>query len=293
MKISVLMMTFQGMEYLPYSLMGIYDFADEIIIVDGIIDRFNLHNQIDYRADGGSTDGTAEFIINFPDSDKKINYKVGRWKYEKEKRQYMLNLASGDWMFVVDIDEVYHHEQLNWIRKYLENNKKIKGVWAQHFRFCLDFKHYYQWSCNVLQRMYTGNKLFGLRDIFYPGHKVYKAPFKESRGITIEEYNTHLFCPKKENFLCYHYSNVCSKDKAIKKKAIAEGLGHNIKQWEADWFGVGISRKEYYKKRKICQFNGKHPEIMKTHPYYKNPPEWCLIDKEIINNRLDNLGHSI
>lgn len=274
MKISVLMMTFQGMEYLPYSLKAIYDFADEIILCDGIIDRFNLQNNIDFRANGGSTDGTDEFVKNFDDKDKKIKYKIGHWKYEKEKRQYMLNYATGDWMMVVDIDEIYKPEHLDWIKEYINNRKDLKAIWISHYRFCLDFQHYYLWGCNVFQKMFPGNKLYGLRDIWYPGKKVFKYPFHESKNISRKEFDKYLVFPHIDNIVCYHYSNICTEDKAIKKRAIAEGLGHNISKWWTDWFGVGISKEKYFKKRNIKKFEGKHPEIMKTHPYYKKPPDW-------------------
>lgn len=274
LRFSVLMMTFQGMEYLPYSLQSIYDFADEIIICDGIIQQFNLQHNQDCKANGGSTDGTDEFIHNFNDKDNKIKFKVGQWRYEKEKRQYMLNQAKGDWMFVVDIDEVYKPEHLQWIKQKLKDEKRIKAVWLHHYRFCRDFNHYYLWGCNVFQKMYPHCRLYGLRDMLYDKRKVFKYPFHESKNVTRAEFDKHLIFPNEHDIVCYHYSNVCSKEKSMKKKAIAQGLGHNISQWESDWFGIGISKEEYFQRRNIKEFKGEHPEIMKSHPYYNSPPDW-------------------
>lgn len=276
MSITALIMTFNGMEYLPYALQSIYNFADEIIICDGIIHRFNLQNIQNCKANGGSVDKTDNFIKNFKDKDKKIKYKVGEWEYEKQKRQYMLNQARCDWIMTVDTDEVYKSEQLKFISQLIKERKDLKAIWLNHYRFCLDFQHCYRWGSNVFQKRFAGCKLYGLRDIWFHKNKVFKYPFHESKNITRKEFDKSLVFPNENIISCYHYSNVCTKEKAEKKRAIAEGLGHNISKWWEDWFGVGISKDEYYRRRNIFEFKEEHPEIMKKHSYYKNPPGWCL-----------------
>ncbi len=59
------MQVWNEINWFPYSLKSIYDFADEIIICEGCHTTWNDSSL-------RSSDGTIEFIKNFNDKDKKI-----------------------------------------------------------------------------------------------------------------------------------------------------------------------------------------------------------------------------
>ncbi len=93
-------------EFIQASLESIYDFADRIIIVEG---------GNDYAVAAGlcgpdkcSTDATVEQIRAFPDPEEKIELLQGEWTDKVEQRNaYARLLRPGDWMLLMDGDEVF------------------------------------------------------------------------------------------------------------------------------------------------------------------------------------------
>lgn len=273
-RISAVFSVFNAMEYFPYSLRSIYDHVEEIVIFDGLIDQFNKDGSIE-SDNGSSTDGTLEFIKSFPDTGHKIILDTRKWEWEKTKRQAMVSIVKPcDYLMIIDSDEVYKKIELEYTRKILEKNPQVLSVWPRHWRFCGDFNRYYEWWGAVYQRWYPECTLYGLREVLYDGKKVYKFPHSESRHVTEENWSKCMWIPGPGELVCYHYSNVCTKEKAHRKKLISVGLGHNMEDWDKKQFGVGLDQKGYEEIRNTMPFKGEHPEVMKSHPYYTNPPEW-------------------
>ena len=273
LKISAVMNVFQAMEYFPYALRSIYDHVEEIVIFDGLIDQFNKDGSVQSK-NGSSNDGTLEFVAKFPDPKKKIKLDSRRWKDEKQKRQAMMRPVTGNYIMIVDSDEVYKPAELQLARKVLAENPQVLSVWPRHYRFCGDFNRYYQWWGAVYQKCDVSKKLYGLREILYPGNKVFKYPHKECKNVTRKEYDKHQWIPGPKELVCYHYSNVCTAGKARRKKLISIGLNHRMTDWDKRQFGLGLGQKEYDKIRNLREFKGEHPEAMLGHPYFKNPPGW-------------------
>jgi len=96
-------------EYIAPSLESIYDKVDRIIIVEG---------GNDYAVKAGwcgpdkrSTDRTVEIIADFPDPDHKIELISGAWRDKAEQRNaYAKRLREGDWMLLMDGDEVFFED---------------------------------------------------------------------------------------------------------------------------------------------------------------------------------------
>ncbi|GAF81355.1 unnamed protein product, partial [marine sediment metagenome] len=187
------------------------------------------------------------------------------WKWEKEKRQHIVGRATGDWIMTVDSDEVYKEKDLLFVKKIMGENPNILSIWPTHYRFCGDFWHYYPWLGAVFQRKIKGCELYGLREMWFPGRKVYKYPWNICKNVSDEEFKKHVWRTADRDIICYHYSNVCTAGKAHRKKLISVGLRHNMVGWDEREFGTG---------RKLKLFEGEHPDAMKEHPYYKNPPGW-------------------
>ena len=93
-------------EFIQASLESIYPLADRIVIVEG---------GNDYAVSAGlcgpdkrSTDATVERIESFPDPGGKIEVIRGAWRDKTEQRNaYASLLAPGDWMLLMDGDEVF------------------------------------------------------------------------------------------------------------------------------------------------------------------------------------------
>jgi len=278
-KLTALVSVFNAMEYLPYSLGAMYPHVDEIVIFDGLISKFNQDGSAKHKG-GSSTDGTVEFVQGYDDPDKKITLDSREWAVEKQKRQAMLDRATGDWVATIDSDEVYKDEDFRRVRARLEKTK-LCSIWVMHYRFCHDFRWFYRWPGAVFQKNYKHAKLYGLRELLYDETKCYKWPYPNSKGTNRKEWNQRCTLLPEDEAVCYHYSNVCSETKARLKKQISVGLGHKMKGWDAKSFGKGLSWREYVAERNLVEFSGEHPEIMRKHPYYAEAPKW---QKELLRD---------
>lgn len=114
--LSVCMITADSEDYVYESLSSVYDFADEIIIVDD-----------------NSQDNTLDILHSFPKNKLKIISK----KFEnndyrevvKEKRNLCLELAKGSWLLMLDPDEIYQYKDLAWMCDTAQKTNKV------HFRY--------------------------------------------------------------------------------------------------------------------------------------------------------------
>jgi len=93
-------------EFIEASLESIYDFVDKIIIVEGGNDFAVKAGWCD--SSKRSSDRTVERIEALPDSENKIELIQGDWKTKTEQRNaYAQRLHPGDWMLLMDGDEVF------------------------------------------------------------------------------------------------------------------------------------------------------------------------------------------
>lgn len=121
---SFVMIVLNGMPFIEYSLKSVYDFAHEIIIVEGAVkDCMFAANP-----DGSSKDGTVEFIKSFPDPDNKIKLIQGRWPEKCEMQNEALKHVTGNYVWLIDSDEVYKKEHLEKIKEILKNDPSITQV---------------------------------------------------------------------------------------------------------------------------------------------------------------------
>ena len=110
-----------GMPFIEYALRAVYDFAHEIIIVEGAVAdcRFAA------KADGSSVDGTVECIRRFPDPLKKIRLIQGQWPKKCEMQNAALTHVTGDYVWLMDSDEIYRREDLNKVAEMVGQDPSI------------------------------------------------------------------------------------------------------------------------------------------------------------------------
>jgi len=123
-RFSFVMIVLNGMPFIEYSLRSIYDFADEIIIVEGAVEKCMFAA----NPDGSSTDGTVEFIKSFPDPMGKIKLIQGQWPEKCEMQNEALKHVAGDYVWLIDSDEVYKGQDLEKIKNILKSDPSITQV---------------------------------------------------------------------------------------------------------------------------------------------------------------------
>ena len=98
-------------EYIQASLESVYPLADRIVIVEGGNDYAVAAGLC--GPDKRSMDATVERVRSFPDPDGKIELVQGAWADKAEQRNaYAQRLNPGDWMLLMDGDEVFHEDGL-------------------------------------------------------------------------------------------------------------------------------------------------------------------------------------
>jgi hypothetical protein len=125
-----------GMPFVPYHLRALYDFAHEIIVVEGAAPgaRGNA------TADGHSRDGTLDELRRFvrdEDPENKVTlvtaedegHADGFWPGEKdEQSRAYARRATGEYLWQVDIDEFYRPDDMRRILELVAADSSIQAV---------------------------------------------------------------------------------------------------------------------------------------------------------------------
>lgn len=140
MKFSAGMIVLNGMPFVPYILKNLYPVMDEIIIVEGAVE---LAAQF-ATPEGHSRDETVAAIKNFPDPERKIKLiqKQGFWSEKLEMSQAYGQVAKGDYLWQVDVDEFYHAKEVRFLQNYLCQHPEIEAVALNWYAFYHGFNSY-------------------------------------------------------------------------------------------------------------------------------------------------------
>jgi glycosyltransferase involved in cell wall biosynthesis len=148
-KITFGIIVLNGEPFTRYCLRSIYPFAYEIIVVEG--------GHVDARSvctpDGHSVDGTLESLYKFkkeedPEEKLTIVTREGFWPKKDElgndrtpqSRAYA-ERAKGDYLWQVDIDEFYRHEDMTKVLNLLSANPDITAVTFPTYTFWGDVNY--------------------------------------------------------------------------------------------------------------------------------------------------------
>jgi glycosyltransferase involved in cell wall biosynthesis len=194
------MIVFNGAAFLQEVLESIYDFAFEIIVVEGP-DRNALPMA---GPDGGSADGTMEILSRFPDPKKKIKIIRGVWKSKDQQCNRFIEEATGDYIWQVDDDEIYKKEDLLTVERILLDDPEITAVAFQWQNFFKGFER-----VMVADPPYEVWRLFRLR----PGYRfsthrppTVVDPFSGAVMNHLKPFHGHVLA--ESGVFIYHYSYV-------------------------------------------------------------------------------------
>lgn len=159
-----------GEPFTKYCLRQLYPHAYEIIVIEG-----GSEKAIQFAPNGHSTDGTLESLHEFkvqedPEDKIQIVTKDGFWSEKNEQSQAYAERATGDYLWQVDIDEFYRHDDI----------EKVRAMLATEFPDAVTFKQYAFWgSPSVIADSFSQRA---------DGCDQYHRLFKWGKGYT---YKTH------------------------------------------------------------------------------------------------------
>lgn len=123
-KVSFIYIVLNGMPFIEFSIKAVYGYAHEIIVIEGAVEQCLFAA----NADGSSVDGTVTAIKNYPDPDAKIHFVQGIWPEKLEMHNRALELVTGDYVWLVDSDEVYKGDDVSRVCKMLFQDPTIVRV---------------------------------------------------------------------------------------------------------------------------------------------------------------------
>ena len=202
MKLVANIMCMNELERLP-RLMESLDFLDEIYIVDG-----------------GSTDGTIEYLSSMP----KVKLFRNEWPHDHAiQRNFILDKTPDDsWIFYIDCDELptipLRQEMRNItesdeITNVVENCKdeQVPAIWMRGINLVKDEAHY------------DKNSLYELSRIFYKKDSSLRWKAEDHIHSTL---NKQLFgISLGPQFSIVHFAALVSEDKLVDKRKIYTELG--------------------------------------------------------------------
>jgi len=287
MDITFIMIVLNGMPFVKHSLESIYDFSDEIIIVEGPVKNLDLEY---YDKSGFSTDGTTEFLNNFKDPASKIKLFRGCFNDKVDMQNLAIKNASFDWIWLIDSDEVYKTTDLIAIKEKMFQFPSIKRIDLIPINFWKGFS--YIFDCKKFHKpQYHYRRIFKKdKDDFFISHR--PPTLKSHEDISfIDSKNLisgdHLF---NEGITIYHYSYVDTTQ--VKQKIDLYSKYGWENNWDinlSDWFTSfylewNPSNKEELEKKYgpwtgdkmsyTLKFNGQHPRVIQTDKNLLNSYEY-------------------
>jgi hypothetical protein len=135
-KITFGIIVLNGEPFTRYNLRALYPFAHEIIVVEGA----NPASAGAADPDGHSLDGTLEVLQSFkanedPEGKIQIVTRDGFWSEKDEQSQAYAELATGDYLWQIDIDEFYLPDDMRRIARILHYDSEVTQINVD----CLNF----------------------------------------------------------------------------------------------------------------------------------------------------------
>lgn len=246
------MTVYNEADFVEYAIRSCLPYVDHLVIVEGA-----YQETIKLGASPRSTDGTREKILNLVTGDPRVSYFELNGNSDKDQRNLGLNaikeLNPDGWCLIIDGDEVYDVDALKMV-KIAMNNMEKSDKYAAYFKsltFVNDLEHYTEQEFPRLFRLTPG------------------AIFVNDNFMVWEDKNIGWYSPYiiKIPYIRYHHYSFCKGKERfeLKKKWWETRFGKEFDYgWKIEDGKITDSN------HKINIFKGKHPNIMRSHPGFKN-----------------------
>jgi hypothetical protein len=261
MKIVSFLCVYNDWEYLDQAITAFKDYPDKLYIIEG-----SWKSSQKFDASPRSNELTYDIINKHVDNEKVFLVQANEVR-ERDQRQVGLELAKqdgADWAHMLDADEVYTKESLSLIKRTLggalagEELSSVKANQMKGFRlnshnFINSFKRWYEGNYMRIYRVTPEARFVMDNDVEWPDHpgKILTLPGKHFFHYNYVKKNTDSF------WLKMKYQT--EQDPSFWKRFIDTG------QYKEE-NGVYKIPDDC----KVYDYTGKHPAIMKEHPYFVN-----------------------
>lgn len=252
MKISSFLCTYNDWEYLDETIQSFKHHVDKLYIIEGA-----WQSSQKFAAAPRSNQQTYD-IINKHVDDKKVFLIQANEARERNQRQVGLELAKkdgADWCWMLDSDEVYKDITVNMVKKVLQNNltTDVYGFRLRSHNFINSFKKWYNGDYWRIYRVTPHASFYMDNDVNYPDFS--------GKTITLPQYV----------FWHYNYVKMNSNAFWLKMNYQAE-QDPSFTTRVLPQYGFDDAKKHYKipDDIPIYTFHGRHPRIMKNHPYFVN-----------------------
>lgn len=280
--LSFVTIVLNGMPFIEPCLKAIYNSAHEIIIIEESVTNCLFAA----NPDGSSIDGTVEFIKSFPDPENKIRLIQGIWPEKCEMQNKALEYVTGDYVWLVDSDEIYKQDDIERIRQILAADPSISQINFIPDNFWKGFDHIFV-SPQFFAPPHHYRRLFK----FVPGayFKTHRPPtlvWPEANKSTEQMKLIDGTTTREMGIYPYHYSYVFEsqveqKIELYRRYGWGDGWGVDLERWYREFFqrwtpenGQDLERlypiwtgdPDSYS----VPFTGHHPEVVENF-LFRNP----------------------
>jgi hypothetical protein len=287
-KITFGIIVLNGEPFTRYCLRSLYPFAHEIIVVEGA-SKF-AKNIAD--TNGHSIDGTLETLYRFkaeedPEDKIQIITMDGFWSEKDEQSQAYAKLATGDYLWQVDIDEFYRPQDMQSVIQMLRDDTTITAISFKQITFWGGFEYitdgwYLRNGAEIYHRLFKWGQGYN-----YKTHRpptIYDDKGRNLRNIKwIDGYGL-----ARKGIFLYHYSLIFPKQ--VCKKSVYYSQCEIIARKESpDWAERNFLELNnpfrvhnvYDYPSWLMRFEGNHPLAIQQ---LRNDIQNGLINIELRNN---------
>lgn len=260
-KISFGIIVLNGEPFTKYCLRSIYEFAHEIIIVEGASKNAAPNS----TPDGHSVDGTLKNIkefINTEDPEKKVKLitREGFWEEKKEMSQAYASIATGDYLWQIDIDEFYLREDMQKIISLLEKDPTITAI-------SFKMKCFWGGIDYIEESPIFGDisRLFKFEQGYsYTNHRPPTVIDRNGVNLREKHWIDGTTMSNKYGVYMYHYSLVFPMQVSMKAKYYVNIFKKNFQKWaENNFLKLGDPfhvNDNFWCISWLSRYRGKHPE---------------------------------
>jgi hypothetical protein len=260
-KISFGIIVLNGEPFTKYCLRSIYPYAHEIIIVEGATENAKSIS----TPEGHSLDDTLKKINEFifeEDATKKVKLitRESFWKEKNEMSEAYSSMATGNFLWQIDIDEFYLKDDMEKIVSILEKDPPISAI-------SFKMKSFWGGVSYTEEGPIFGdiNRLFK----FGPGYKYinHRPPtVVDNNGINLRKINwlDGTVMAKRYGIYMHHYGLIFPLQVSTKTKYYVNAFKKDSQKWAdnnffklRDPFHVNNN---FWRISWLNRYKGKHPE---------------------------------